>query len=439
MGAPSCRKPDGVKTFRICRRRIFVRSAILLATFGLAFGPLFSCSPAPPRDPAHAPDPPPERPVNADPAFSSEASSDVDAAAARGALTQAADPTSSATAEDGGPSDCPDDMVLVEGEYCTAISNDHVADEHGNTPGAGGKDIEVVERECLKEWYAPQNKKRVCEEFSTQGRCTGKMVKKRFCIDRYAWPNKKGHKPEVMNRFYQAQVKCAAVGRRLCTESEWTFACEGPKMKPFPYGYVRDTNQCHGDEEWDSPNMTKVAQRDEDELRRLYKAEASGQPGCRSDFGVYDLPGNTDEVVASETFEAGWRGKYESVHTGGPWYKGVRNQCRPKIYTHNEGFYYYFLSFRCCADAGAVETDPRTPKQKAKGWEMTRVERLAGVSVEEMRAMLEKKKTDPTCGCKTTDCRTLCGTLLGDEELTKPQGQQSPRQDSMQESKSEKN
>lgn len=331
---------------------------------------------------------------------------------------------SPSAAETEGPQSCPAEMVLVEGDYCTEIDNNHKVDQHQNTPGGGAKDIEVVERECLKEWYAPQNKKRVCEEFSTKGTCTGKMVKKRFCIDRFAWPNKKGHKPEVMNRFHQAQVKCAAVSKRLCTESEWTFACEGPEMKPFPYGYVRDANKCHGDEEWDGPNMTKVAQRDQAELRRLYKAEASGQQQCVSDFGVYDLPGNTDEVVASETFESGWRGKYDSVHTGGPWYKGVRNQCRPKIYTHDEGFYYYFLSFRCCSDASGDTPDPLTPKQKAEGWDMKRVERTAGISVEEMRELLEKKKTDPGCGCKTTQCRTFCGTLLGDDflspESTKP-------------------
>jgi formylglycine-generating enzyme len=321
---------------------------------------------------------------------------------------------------DSGPQTCPDDMQLVEGEYCTSIENNLTPDAQGNTPGGGAKDIEVVERECLKEWYAPQNKKRVCEEFATKGVCTGKMIKKRFCMDRYAWPNKKGHKSEVMNRFHQAQVKCAAVSRRLCTESEWTFACEGPTMKPFPYGYIRDAKKCHGDEEWDSPNMTKVAQRDQKELRRLDKTQPSGQPECVSDFGVYDLPGDTDEIVASETTEAGWRGKYDSVHTGGPWYKGVRNQCRPKIYTHDEGFYYYFLGFRCCQDAGSEPTDPLTPRQKAEGWDMKRVERSAGITVQEMREILEKKKTDPSCGCTTTRCRTFCGTLLGDEAERRP-------------------
>ena len=55
--------------------------------------------------------------------------------------------------------------------------------------------------------------------------------------------------------------------------------------------------------------------------------------------------------------EHDFTGKFDSVHTGGPWYKGVRNQCRPKVYTHDEGFYYYFLSFRCCAEADGKATD----------------------------------------------------------------------------------
>jgi formylglycine-generating enzyme len=313
---------------------------------------------------------------------------------------------------------CPSDMVYVEGEYCTDASNDAVPDRFGNTPGGGQKDLDEVERECKREWYAEQNKKVVCEEFAPEVHCKGKQVPKRYCIDKYEWPNKKGALPEVMNRFHQAEVKCAAVGKRLCTESEWTFACEGPKMSPFPYGIVRDANKCHGDEEWDAPNMKKVAARDPKELRRLYQAEPSGEPECKSDFGVYDLPGNADEIAASETFD-GKGALYDSVTTGGPWYKGVRNQCRPKIYTHDEGFYYYYLSFRCCAEPDGAETDPRTPKQRRAGDTMKKVERTAGISVQEMSTLLEKKKTDPTCGCKTTRCKTYCGTLLDDAKDSK--------------------
>ncbi|HEU5077462.1 MAG TPA: SUMF1/EgtB/PvdO family nonheme iron enzyme, partial [Polyangiaceae bacterium] len=302
-----------------------------------------------------------------------------------------------------GSAACPPDMKLVDGEYCTEVEHD-----------------------CKKSWYDESNKKTVCEEFEPVSRCVGEKVKKRYCIDTYDWPNQKGERPEVMNRFHQAQVKCAAVGKRLCTESEWTLACEGPEMKPFPYGYKRDTNKCHGDVMWDGPDMKKVAQRDPEELARLWKGVPSGsQPECISDYGVADLPGNTDEVVSSETHEAGWRGKYDSVHTGGPWYKGVRNQCRPKIYTHDEGFYYYFLGFRCCAEPDGATTDPLTAKQRKADWKMERVERVAGTTVAEAKEAIAKKKQGKCeCNAKDIKCKTLCGTLLGpsakDYEKTAP-------------------
>ena len=285
-------------------------------------------------------------------------------------------------------------MKLVDGDYCTD-----------------------VDYECKKSWYDKSNKKTVCEEFEPKSTCVGEKVHKRYCMDTYTWPNEKGARPEVMNRFHQAEVKCASVGKRMCTETEWTLACEGPKMLPFPYGYVRDTNKCLGDVEWDGPNMLKVAKRDPHELARLWKGVRNGsQPECISAYGVADLPGNTDEVVSSETYSSDFRGKFDSVHSGGPWYKGVRNQCRPKIYTHDEGFYYYFLGFRCCSEADNKPTDPRTPKQIKGKWPFERVERTAGFTKEQMQEKLELKKQGKcTCSEKDVRCKTMCGTLLGPE------------------------
>jgi hypothetical protein len=168
--------------------------------------------------------------------------------------------------------------------------------------------------------------------------------------------------------------------------------------------------------------MQAVARRDPAELARLYQAKRSGsQPECVSPYGVHDLPGNVDEVVASENVSSGWRGKYESVTTGGPWYKGVRNQCRPKIYSHDEGFYYYYLGFRCCAEADGAVTDPRTPKQVQAGLPFSRVERLARFGVADMKAKLQLV-ADGRCVCAAEDvlCKTMCGTLLGPDAPDAP-------------------
>ncbi len=307
---------------------------------------------------------------------------------------------------------CPVDMVLVDGEYCSE-----------------------VKQTCDKSWYDPNNRKEICERFAEPSVCIGARSPKRYCIDRHEWPNRVGERPEVMNNFYQAQVKCAAAGKRMCTESEWTLACEGPMLKPYPYGYVRDADKCNGDRPWDNPNMTKVARRDPGELARLWQGKKSGsQPACVSDFGVADLPGNADEVVASENFTSTWRGKFDSVTTGGPWYRGVRNQCRPKIYTHDEGFYYYYLGFRCCSESDGRATEPRTPKQVNAGISFAYVERLARFDVKAMRKKLELQAAH-ACSCSERDtlCKTMCGTLLGPGAVDAQERASAPKSERAQE------
>lgn len=366
--------------------------ASLFAALGTATALFAACTGAPPGTgegpPPKATPPPPT--VTPPPAIDLDAGDGGDALALddAGTLADAAVVEEVSSSEPAKLSACPAGMKLVDGEYCTE-----------------------VEHTCLKSWYDKSNKKKVCEEFAPTAKCVGQKVKKRYCIDTYEWPNKKGERPEVMNRFHQAQVKCASIGKRLCTESEWTFACEGPNMTPFPYGYVRDAKKCNGDHMYDGPDMDKVAARDPGELARLWKGVRSGsQPDCISAFGVADLPANTDEIAAVENP----RGKYDSVTTGGPWYKGVRNQCRPKIYTHNEDFYYYYLSFRCCAEADGKPTDPRTPRQIKDGWKFNKVEKSAQFTITQMQDMLKLKEQNK-CECKAKDilCKTMCGTLLG--------------------------
>lgn len=268
-----------------------------------------------------------------------------------------------------GPTACPEDMVLIDGDYCT--------------------DLEV---KCKKSHFAKANKKTICEEFAEPTKCTGKKEKRRYCIDKYEFPNKKGQNPEVMNDFPHAQKKCAALGKRVCTESEWTMACEGPSYKPYPYGYKRDPEKCRGDRPYKNPRKqknglltthSKDKSEGQAEVDRLWDAVPSGsQPECVSDYGVYDMPGNADELAASEGRSDRYSSmkmpdgsvdalrhadKFDNVTTGGPWVEGVRNQCRPKIYTHNEGFSYYYLSFRCCAEPDGQTTDPRAPRQIKRG------------------------------------------------------------------------
>jgi sulfatase modifying factor 1 len=299
---------------------------------------------------------PPEPTHDASPIETAIATSSASATPTPSASTAS---SASPSPADAGPSACPSGMVLVDGDYCT--------------------ELEVTCKEG-KSWYAKWNDKTICTEFEQPTKCTGKKVHKRFCVDEYEYPNKKGERPRVMFNFPQAQHLCAADGKRVCTETEWTTACEGPDYKPYPYGYVRDPTICNGDQQGVEPAVvghdakgapfmafdSKDPAVSKPELERLWQGVVSGsQPRCVSDYGVWDMPGNADELAASETPEP--TSTFDNVTTGGPWRYGVRNQCRPKIYTHNEGFAYYYLSTRCCAEADGKPTDPRAPKQIKRG------------------------------------------------------------------------
>ena len=217
---------------------------------------------------------------------------------------------------------CPEDMVLVEGSYCTEVT-----------------------QTCDKKRHPWQ-----CAEFARPTVCTGKEEARRYCIDRYEFPNKKGEKPFVMQSWYDGERQCKAEHKRLCKDSEWTLACEGPERLPFPYGYVRNAELCPIDKPSPKVDEKKLFSKKHgaEEMARLDQREASGaRAGCVSPFGVHDLTGNVDEWVVNETGHP-----YKSSLKGGNWGE-YRNACRPATRGHAEGFRYYQMGFRCCGDAQA--------------------------------------------------------------------------------------
>jgi formylglycine-generating enzyme required for sulfatase activity len=173
-----------------------------------------------------------------------------------------------------------------------------------------------------------------------------------FCIDRYEYPNRRGAYPWIMVEWTDARAICQAASERLCTEAEWTFACEGEEAMPYPYGYDRDADACVVDRPWRPVDEDALSQRTSErtsmELDRLWQGEPSGaRPRCRSQFGVYDMAGNVDEWTTSEV-----PGERPSILKGGYW-GPVRDRCRPSTRAHGEDFYFYQQGFRCCADVTA--------------------------------------------------------------------------------------
>jgi sulfatase modifying factor 1 len=217
---------------------------------------------------------------------------------------------------------CPSGMVEVQGDYCPWI-----------------------EQKCLR-WLDPDTKMR-CAEFAPTSKCDAKTIHKRFCMDRFEFPNQAGEKPVVMKSWYDAQATCKSEGKRLCGESEWTLACEGQERLPYPYGYSRNADACNIDKPHPDPDENAIANpktRDA-EVARLDQRDPSGsREACVSPYGLHDMTGNVDEWVVNESGHP-----YKSGLKGGYW-GPVRDRCRPMTTAHREDFAFYQIGFRCCED-----------------------------------------------------------------------------------------
>jgi hypothetical protein len=267
-----------------------------------------------------------------------EAETDREGAAPAVSVT-ALPPTPARTAAAGetppNASPCPDDMVYVDTIFCPD-----------------------VERRCIDMEQEKTNHLPICHAFAHEQRCHVPERRIAFCIDRYEYPNRRGGHPVWMLDWYQAQASCGSLGKRLCWASEWTAACEGPERTPFPYGWARNHNECNIDNFYVEPKRfgpkggfyfeSKDPGIRARELARLDQSVPSGSmESCKSGFGVYDMTGNFDEWVTSDV--APREASHWAGLKGGAW-GHVRSQCRPMTFSHEPGFEYYFVGFRCCSD-----------------------------------------------------------------------------------------
>ncbi|NOY25006.1 MAG: hypothetical protein GXP62_03950, partial [Oligoflexia bacterium] len=164
-----------------------------------------------------------------------------------------------------------------------------------------------------------------------------------------------------------------ARGQRLCTDDEWTAACEGPQGYAYPYGDTSVPGRCNDEETWITYKQSLLSDwpwgLDTDAIETLdqllaaatatgssgaasaahvlslYQAEGSGDnAGCVGDW-VFDLVGNVEEWTqradgGSAEFHGNLKGRY--------W--AEQRTCQSSVTTHGDGFRFYEIGFRCCAE-----------------------------------------------------------------------------------------
>jgi formylglycine-generating enzyme required for sulfatase activity len=185
-----------------------------------------------------------------------------------------------------------------------------------------------------------------------------------FCMDRYEAPNEKGELPFALQTAYDGEAWCVERHKRLCSETEWVRACEGPQRRRYPYGDEYREDVCNDDRTWVVVRWKVLAKWPGDaaleEAARLFQGDMSGaRSECVSAEGVYDLTGNVAEWVRRSGPSP--RTGYDHVLKGCFWagcFKDPRPSCTFTNGVHPGSFRTYEAGFRCCTDRATRVTSP---------------------------------------------------------------------------------
>jgi formylglycine-generating enzyme len=217
---------------------------------------------------------------------------------------------------------CPSGMVMVEGQSCPNVK----------------QECEDWIDDPVKYPYAR------CAKFKPSV-CAAPGVAMRFCMDKEEYSAAGDELPTGDVSWTQAKAICENQGKRLCQEREWTFACEGEEMRPYPYGHQRDPNACNFEQGSLVTNDGKL---------RDGRVPASANQSCQSPFGVHNMVGNIDEWVVLDKPHYSEKNNGQKMISGlkGGWWGPLRNRCRPTTLDHDEVFHELQTGVRCCADPG---------------------------------------------------------------------------------------
>lgn len=148
----------------------------------------------------------------------------------------------------------------------------------------------------------------------------------------------------------RAKAACERANKRLCTSTEWLFACQGASQNTYPYGPTRQPGVCNDDRR--QHVALELFPNDPNPFSKIGNACLSQLPnsvdltgenaGCVTPSGVFDLMGNVHEWIddPAGTFRGGF---FDDTTING-------NGCLYRTTAHDVNHWDYSTGFRCCAD-----------------------------------------------------------------------------------------
>jgi hypothetical protein len=147
-----------------------------------------------------------------------------------------------------------------------------------------------------------------------------------YCIDAYEWPNQAGKEPQREITFFDAEKKCAEIGKHLCTSHEWENACSGSERQEYPKSSSPAVQTCNVIGNRYFPNKV---------------APNGSFSDCKSPVGAFDMNGNVAEWTQGGAADSAF------VY-GGSWHNDVSSStCSSKFLLKKDKGYFY-VGFRCC-------------------------------------------------------------------------------------------
>src|ERR1017187_218744 len=204
---------------------------------------------------------------------------------------------------------CADGMAFVSGEYCRRPKFDQPQYDESGVGDPECEEFMKGDKPCNKGGVKPSCLFARCKRYKeSSSECLAPKEHKEFCIDRYEYTKADEELPLTMVNMFQAKDICEAEGKRLCKETEWELSCTGPRTLPYSTGYIRPTGVCNIDVMHDLAGPGG-------RMNGKLLVPTRSMPDCHSEYGVYMLNGNADEITIRDRSPASGNSKEIDGHS----------------------------------------------------------------------------------------------------------------------------